>query len=62
LSFDDGEMQAIAKDHDDFGSKWRQNDLEVIMSAEFKKALKENNIIRVTWKQIRELMYPGISK
>jgi chitin disaccharide deacetylase len=62
LSFDDGEMQAIAKDHDDFGSKWRQNDLEVIMSPEFKKALKDNNIIRVTWKQIKEVMYPGIIK
>jgi predicted glycoside hydrolase/deacetylase ChbG (UPF0249 family) len=62
LSLDNGEMQAIAKDHEDYGSKWRQNDLEVIMSPEFKKALKDNNIIRVTWKQIREVMYPNTSK
>jgi chitin disaccharide deacetylase len=58
LSFDNDEMQAITKDHNDFGSKWRQNDLEAISSPEFKKALKDNNIIRVTWNQIREIMYP----
>ena len=42
--------------------EWRQNDLDVIMSPEFKNALKDNNIIRVTWKQIRGVMYPDISK
>jgi chitin disaccharide deacetylase len=62
LSYDNEEMQAISVDHDDYGSKWRQNDLDAISSPEFKKALKDNHIILVTWKQIREVMYPGNTK
>ena len=58
LSADDAEMQAIADDHRDYGSLWRKNDWEVMASAEFKQALKENGIILVTWKQIKEAIYP----
>jgi hypothetical protein len=59
LSFDNDEMQAISTEHDDYGSKWRQNDLDMILSPEFKKAINENKIRLVTWKQIREVMFPG---
>jgi chitin disaccharide deacetylase len=62
LSYDNEEMQAISVDHDDYGSKWRQNDLDVVTSPEFKQALKDNHIILITWKQIREVMYPGNAK
>lgn len=56
LSYDNEEMKAIAIDHPDFGSTWRQNDLNLVLSPEFQKILKDNHITLVTWKQIRDLM------
>ncbi len=56
LAIDNDEMQAISKGHDDYGSAWRQNDLDLISSTEFKDLLKSNNIILIGWKQIRDLM------
>lgn len=54
LSLDNDEMKAIAAGHTDFGSAWRQKDLDYVLSNEFKNALKKNNITLVTWKQIRD--------
>ncbi len=56
VAIDNDEMQAISEGHDDYGSKWRQNDLDFVLSNEFKDLLKTNDIILVTWKQIRDLM------
>lgn len=58
LSLDDGEMKAIAAEQKEYGSEWRQNDLDMILSPEFKKALKDNHVQLITWRQIREVMYP----
>jgi hypothetical protein len=49
------EIQA-SKGHDDYGSTWRQNDLDVVSGKEFKELLKDNNIILTGWKQICDLM------
>ncbi len=56
LAVDNEEMQAITKGHDDYGSAWRQHDLDLVSSPEFKQLLKENHVILITWKQIRDLM------
>ena len=56
LSLDNDEMKAIAGTQVDFGSAWRQKDLDYVLSKEFKDALKKNNIILITWKQIKETM------
>jgi chitin disaccharide deacetylase len=56
VAIDNDEMQAISKGHDDYGSAWRQNDLDLVSSAEFQNLLKSNNIILIGWKQIRDLM------
>jgi len=56
IAFDNDEMQAICKGHDDYGSAWRQNDLDYVLSSEFKDLLITNHIILVTWRQIRDLM------
>jgi chitin disaccharide deacetylase len=56
IAIDNDEMKAITKGHDDYGSKWRQNDLNMIQSKEFKDLLKKNNIILVTWKQVKDVM------
>ncbi|MEN8125700.1 MAG: polysaccharide deacetylase family protein [Bacteroidota bacterium] len=56
LAIDNSEMQAVMIDHTDFGSTWRQNDLNTMMSKEFKKALKNYNIKLITWKEISYLL------
>ncbi len=57
LSYDDDEMKAITVDHENFGSAWRQKDLDYVTSNEFKKLLKDNNAKLVTWKEIQEALY-----
>ncbi len=56
VAIDDSEMQAVAIDHPDFGAAWRQNDLNTMLSKEFKAKLAEHNIQLVTWGQIKGLM------
>lgn len=56
IAYDNDEMQAISEGHDDYGSKWRQNDLDLIGSKEFKDLLKANNVILISWGQIKNLM------
>jgi hypothetical protein len=55
---DDTELQAVTVNHEPYGSAWRQKDTEVLSSAEFKKALKDNNVIVITWKDLGKLL-PG---
>jgi predicted glycoside hydrolase/deacetylase ChbG (UPF0249 family) len=56
LGHDDAELQAIAVDHPDYGSAWRQRDYDVITSPEFKKALEENHVILIQWKDLKKLL------
>lgn len=62
LAIDNDEMQAVCKGHDDYGSSWRQKDLDLVTSPEFKDLLKTNNIILIGWKQIRDLMNRPLTK
>jgi len=62
LAFDNDEMQAISKGHDDYGSAWRQHDLDLVSSPEFKELLKSNHIILIGWRQIRDLMNSQVSR
>jgi predicted glycoside hydrolase/deacetylase ChbG (UPF0249 family) len=56
LAHDDAEFQAVAVDHPDYGSAWRQRDYDVVTSPEFKKALEENHIILIHWKDLKKLV------
>jgi predicted glycoside hydrolase/deacetylase ChbG (UPF0249 family) len=56
LGHDDAELQAVTVDHPDYGSAWRQRDFDVMTSPEFKKALEENHIILVRWKDLKKLV------
>jgi len=56
LAIDDSEMQAVTVNHPDFGSAWRQNDLDFVISKEFRDLLEAHDIKLVTWDQIREVM------
>jgi predicted glycoside hydrolase/deacetylase ChbG (UPF0249 family) len=56
LGRDDSELQAVTVDHPDYGAAWRQRDYDVVTSPEFKKALRDNHIILVTWKELQKAM------
>lgn len=56
LGHDDAELQAVMVDHPDYGAAWRQRDYDTVTSPEFKKALQENKIILVKWKDLQKLL------
>ena len=56
LGRDDSELQAVMVNHEPWGSAWRQHDYDVVTSPEFRKALKDNRIILVTWKELQKVM------
>lgn len=56
LGQDDAELRAMALDHPDYGAAWRQRDYNVITSPEFKKALKDNHVILIHWKDLKKLL------
>lgn len=62
VAVDNEEMQAISKGHDDYGSAWRQHDLDMVSGTEFKELLKTNHIILIGWKQVSDLMNSELSK
>lgn len=60
LAYDDDEMKAVTIDHPDWGAAWRQEDFDFFTSAACKDLLKKNNIVLVTWREIRDKLYrPG---
>jgi chitin disaccharide deacetylase len=59
LGRDDAELQAVTVDHEPYGSAWRQRDYDVVTSAEFRKALRDHNVILVTWRQLQNVMQPA---
>lgn len=55
LGHDDAELQAVTVNHEPYGSAWRQRDYEVMNSPEFRKALADNHIILVHWRDLQKL-------
>jgi hypothetical protein len=43
-------------DHPDYGAARRQRDYDVMTSTEFKKALDENHVILIQWKDLKKLL------
>lgn len=56
LAFDNDEAEAVSVDHTAYGAAWRQRDFNVMTSPEFKKALEDNHVILVSWKDLKKLM------
>ena len=52
LAYDDEEMRGATYDHPDWGAAWRQHDLDLVKSSEFRQFLKEQGFILVTWKEL----------
>jgi predicted glycoside hydrolase/deacetylase ChbG (UPF0249 family) len=56
LGHDDAELQAVMVDHPDYGAAWRQRDYDVVTSPGFQKALLDNHVILIKWKDLKKLM------
>ncbi len=56
LGYDDAELEAITVEHPGWGAAWRQRDVDVVMSPEFRKLLEENHIAVVGWKDLKKLL------
>jgi predicted glycoside hydrolase/deacetylase ChbG (UPF0249 family) len=52
LAYDDEEMRGATWDHPDWGAAWRQRDLDMVQSTEFRQFLKEQGFVLVTWKDL----------
>jgi chitin disaccharide deacetylase len=52
LAYDDEEMQGATFDHPDWGAAWRQHDLDMVRSPEFRQFLKEQGFVLVGWKEL----------
>ena len=55
LGHDDAELQAVTVNHEPYGSAWRQRDYDVVMSREFKKALQDQHVTLVTWRELQKV-------
>jgi hypothetical protein len=60
LGYDDAELRAVTVGWDEWGADWRQRDVDVLSSAEFRQALKDNHVVLVTWREIQKAMYPEL--
>ena len=58
LGRDDSELRAVTVNHEPYGSAWRQRDTDVVNSPEFKKALADNRVIVITWRDLQKLLSP----
>jgi len=56
LAHDDAEMQGITVNHPDWGAAWRQRDFDYFTSDAFRKALQENQIKLITWRDLGKLI------
>ena len=56
LGRDDAELQAVTVNHEPYGSAWRQRDYDVVTSPEFRKALQDNKVVLVTWRELGKLL------
>ena len=56
LGHDDAELQAVMVNHEPYGSAWRQRDYDLVNSPEFKKALQDNHVVLVRWRDLQKLV------
>jgi predicted glycoside hydrolase/deacetylase ChbG (UPF0249 family) len=52
LGYDDEEMRGATADHPDWGARWRQSDLDLVRSAEFRDFLRQQGFVLVGWRDL----------
>ena len=56
LAHDDSEMRAVTVNYPVWDAAWRQRDVDIISSPEFRKALADNHVTLIGWRQIQRLV------
>ncbi len=56
LAYDDDEMRGATSDHPDWGAAWRQHDLDMVSSPEFRQFLKQQGFVLVGWKDLAKAL------
>jgi predicted glycoside hydrolase/deacetylase ChbG (UPF0249 family) len=56
LAYDDDEMRGTTWDHPDWGSAWRQHDVDMVKSSEFQQFLKQQNFTLVKWSDVAKAL------
>jgi chitin disaccharide deacetylase len=56
LGYDDDEMRGATSDHPDWGSAWRQWDLDLVSSAAFQQFLRDQGFILIDWKRLAAIL------
>jgi len=56
FAYDDAEMRAVTVNYPVWDAAWRQRDVDVISSPEFRKALADNHVILIGWRPIQKLI------
>jgi len=56
LAYDDEEMRGATFDHPDWGSAWRQHDLDMVKSPTFQQFLKDQGFVLVRWKDLAKAL------
>ena len=52
LGYDDDEMRGATSNHPNWGAAWRQHDLDMVKSAEFRQFLKDQGFVLLGWKDL----------
>ncbi len=52
LGYADEEMWGATDDHPDWGAAWRRYDLDMVRSPEFRKFLRDQGFVLVSWKDV----------
>ena len=55
LGYDDSEMRAMMGQNEPYGAAWRQIDFDIVNSAEFRQALRDNHIVVTHWSDLQKL-------
>ena len=56
LAYDDDEMRGATWDHPDWGSAWRQHDLDMVSSDGFRKFLAGQKFVLITYRDLEKAM------
>ncbi len=56
LGHNDAELQAVMSEDAPFGAAWRQRDFDVLTSPSFARAIKDNGVTLIGWKDLKKLM------
>lgn len=52
LAYNTDEIRGATFDHPDWGAQWRQNDFDMIQSPAFRKFLKDQKFILISWRDL----------